>query len=400
MPGMRAANLLRSLSSILLGLFALNSVERCFAQIPTSDHVFILVGENHAYSQIVGSSSMPYLNSLIAANGLATNYDANSHYSIPNYFWLTTGSYVTLHDATTAVFDVDNVTRYLAAAGKTWKAYEESIPSAGYLGPTVEPYEKNHNPFSYFTDVVNSSQKMNIVPFTQLATDIANDQLPNFALIVPDSSHDGHSGTLAAMDGWLKTSIGPLLATAEFGSGGNALLFLTFDESRNSDCLPLAVCPKLPENGGGGHVATVVIGPTVIAGTRSATFYQHPSVLRTALSALGIAGAPGAAQNAPAMLDFFPSASSGCAPGPINQTMTICTPTSGQSVGSPVHITAAASSTTPVKYSQVYVDGVKKYTTTSANIDTFVTLSVGTHKLTVKASNGTLFGTTIYFAVQ
>jgi hypothetical protein len=65
-----------------------------------------------------------------------------------------------------------------------------------------------------------------------------------------------------------------------------------------------------------------------------------------------------------------------------------------------VHITAAASSTTPVKYSQVYVDGVKKYTTTSANIDTFVTLSVGTHKLTVKASNGTLFGTTIYFAVQ
>jgi hypothetical protein len=100
------------------------------------------------------------------------------------------------------------------------------------------------------------------------------------------------------------------------------------------------------------------------------------------------------------MLDFFPSASSGCAPGPVNQTMTICTPTSGQIVTSPVHITAAASSTTPVKYSQVYVDGVKMYATASANIDTFVTLSAGKHKLTVKASNGTLFSTTIYFTVQ
>jgi hypothetical protein len=384
----------------MLGLLGCAHVQRCFAQVPASDHVFILVGENHAYSQIVGNSSMPYLNSLIAANGLATNYDANSHYSIPNYFWLTTGSYVTLHDATTAVFDVDNVTRYLAAAGKTWKAYEESLPYAGYLGPTVEPYEKNHNPFAYFTDVVNSSAKMNIVPFTQLATDIANDQLPNFALIVPNGVHDGHSGTLATMDAWLKSSISPLLATTEFGPGGNALLILTFDESLKSDCLPLTSCPPLPENGGGGRVATVVIGPTVIAGSRSSTFYQHPSALRTALLALGITSAPGAAQNAPAMLDFFPSASSGCAPGPVNQTMTICTPTSGQIVTSPVHITAAASSTTPVKYSQVYVDGVKMYATASANIDTFVTLSAGKHKLTVKASNGTLFSTTIYFTVQ
>jgi acid phosphatase len=368
------------------------------AQVPASDHVFLLMLENHSYSQVVGNSSMPYLNSLIENYGVATNYDSDSHYSLPNYFWLTTGSYVTLDDGTEQVYDVDNVTRYLLAAGKTWKAYEESIPSAGYTGPTVEPYEKNHNPFAYLSDVVNSSEKTNIVPFTQLATDIANNALPNYALITPNSSHDGHSANLSATDTWLSTNLAPLLASPTFQTGGTGILIITFDESIDSDCAPLASCPKLPENGGGGHVATIVIGPNVKRGAQSATFYQHPSTLKTMLTALGISGAPGAASTAPSMTDMF-VASVGCKGAGANETVTICTPSNNQSLGSPVHVTAATTDSKPVKYTQVYLDGAKVYQVMTGAVDTSIAMSAGTHRLTVQASDGAIFKTTIYVTV-
>ena len=400
---MRAARPIQVLTISSVAVFLLLGVLQCGAQVPASDHVVLLVAENHSYSQVVGNTAaMPYLNSLINTYGLATNYDANSHYSIPNYFWLTTGTYVTLNDGSTSVFNVDNVTRYLMSAGKTWKAYEESIPSVGYTGPTVEPYERNHDPFVYLSDVVNSSAKMNIVPFTQFAMDIANNQLPNFSFITPNSKHDGHTANLAAMDQWLKTSLAPLFASPAFQPGGNGLLIITFDESLDADCLPLPVCPKLPENGGGGHVATMLIGPNVLSGKQSATFYQHPSVLKTALLALGIAGAPGAAQSAPAMLDFFSSvtAASTCTASGLNLTMTMCAPSTGQALTSPVHVMAIANSTTPVQYSQVYVDGVKQYQVTGATVDTHMAMTPGSHRVTVQANNGTLFKSTLYITVQ
>jgi hypothetical protein len=37
----------------------------------------------------------------------------------------------------------------------------------------------------------------------------------------------------------------------------------------------------LPENAGGGRVATLVIGPKFKPGYRSTAFYQYPSVLKT-----------------------------------------------------------------------------------------------------------------------
>src|ERR1043166_7049542 len=102
------------------------------AQVPRTDHVFIVAEENHSYESVIRSTAMPYFKSLAQKFGLATQYDANSHYSIPNYFWLTAGAYVTLDDNSTANFDVDNIVRHLLTAGKTWKEYAESLPYACY----------------------------------------------------------------------------------------------------------------------------------------------------------------------------------------------------------------------------------------------------------------------------
>jgi hypothetical protein len=371
----------------------------CLAQVPQSDHVFLLMEENHSYEQVLGNPAMPYLNSLAKSYAVAANYDANSHYSIPNYFWITSGAYVTLNDGTTKKFNVNNVTRLLNSAGKTWKAYEESLPYSGYVGPSTGNYQENHDPFSYFTDVVYSSEKFNIVPFTKFSVDLSNNNLPNYTFIKPNGSHDGHNGNLSAADTWLKTNIAPLLATPMFQPGGDGILIITFDESYDSDCRPLTSCPSLPENGGGGRVATLIISPLVKAGYKSSVFYQHPSVLRTMLLALGISNAPGAAQYAPP-LDVFRSSSSGCVPSSTNPSVTICTPGAGQYVTSPVHVVAETTDSKTVKLMQVYVDGVKKYEVASSSIDTSLTMTSGSHRLAVQASDGTIFKQVVYITVK
>ncbi len=116
------------------------------AQVPKSNHVVLLLEENHSYSSVIGSASMPYLNSLAAQNGLATQYFANTHPSIGNYFMLTTGQIVTNNDALNSTVTVDNMVRHLLTAGKTWKSYAESLPSVGYTGSDVYHYVRRHNP--------------------------------------------------------------------------------------------------------------------------------------------------------------------------------------------------------------------------------------------------------------
>jgi phosphatidylinositol-3-phosphatase len=263
------------------------------ATVPASSHVFLLVEENHSYSQVIGSSAMPYLNSLANKYGLALKYYANTHPSIGNYFMMTAGQIITNNDSDCGTVSNDNVVRHLISAGMTWKSYAESLPYAGYTGCDTGPYAKRHNPFSYFTDVVNSStEKYNLVPFTQFPKDLANNQLPRFSFIVPNLNDDAHNGTLQQADSWLNKNIAPLLASSTFQKDG--ILIIVFDESVDTDI-----------QGGGGHVAAVVIGPKVLSGHKSSITYKHQDTLKTLMQALGMTSFPGAASTASGMGDFF-----------------------------------------------------------------------------------------------
>lgn len=236
---------------------------------------------------------MPYLNSLISQYGLAAQYYANGHPSMPNYLMLTTGQIESFSDSFTGKISDDNVVRELVKAGKSWKAYEESIPSQGYLGGDQGAYVRRHNPFSLLSDVQdNSAQTANIVPFTQFTSDLANNSLPQYAFIAPDVNHDAHNGTLAAADSWLQSNVPALLSNTAFQSSG--LLIITFDESENSDV-----------QNGGGHVATVIISSQAKKGYQSQTMYQHQSILRLILAGSGVDSFPGMAGNAPDMTEFF-----------------------------------------------------------------------------------------------
>lgn len=246
------------------------------ATTPRSNHVVVVVEENHSYNSVINSSSMPYLNSLAAKYGLAVNYYGNVHPSMGNYFMMTTGQVIATSDGYPGTVTANNIVRQLIRKGKTWKVYAESLPSVGYVGSDQYPYVKHHNPMAFFEDVKNSSmEKLNLVPFTQFASDLQNLRLPNFSYVIPNQLHNTHDGTLSAGDQWLKSNIAPLISNAAFKQDG--ILIITFDESVSSDTVH-----------GGGHVTTVVIGPRVIPGKKSRTFSQHQSLLRTIELALGL----------------------------------------------------------------------------------------------------------------
>src|SRR5213082_1098510 len=175
-------------------------------------HVFIVTEENTDYVDVIGNSSMPYLNSLATQYGLATQYYANTHPSIGNYFELATGQILTNDDGSSTIENVDNIVRELVAAGKTWKSYAEDLPSVGYTGGDVGNYARKHNVFALLSDVVNDpAQRSRLVPFTQFATDLANGTLPDFSNVAPNLCNDAHDCSLATADAWLKANIAPLI---------------------------------------------------------------------------------------------------------------------------------------------------------------------------------------------
>lgn len=271
--------------------------------VPQFSHVVVVMEENASYSDVIGSTSMPYLNGLASKYSLATQYFANTHPSIGNYFMLTTGKIETNDDAFSGTITDDNLARQFAKDGKTWKAYAESVPSVGYLGGDSYPYLKHHVPFAYFSDVTGSSaQAANIVPFSTFAGDVSSGNLPNFSFVVPNAEHDAHdcpsggslcqlSDKLATADSWLQSNIGPLINSPAFSS---TLIVVVFDEG---DILDLT--------NGGGHVAAVLISPQVKTGYQGTSQYQHQNLERMIGDALKLSSVPGAGSSAGTLGEFF-----------------------------------------------------------------------------------------------
>jgi hypothetical protein len=281
--------------------------------IPSASHVFLIVEENQSYSTVTNAADpnnyMPWLIGEGNAFGHASNYVTDSSGSLLDYLWLSSGSChgdPTMTDcilppgthsfgctggSCVSPITDDNIFREMIALGMPWKLYAESIPSAGYMGASVFPYDTHHNAAIWYSDVINSTaQQNNIVPFTQFVSDLNNNQLPRYSIIIPDDTHDAHDATPAAADTWLQANIAPLLQQPFFQPCGDALLIITFDNG---------------DGDGAGQVYTAVIGPKVKLGSVSSVAYRHENSLRTILDALGITTRPGAAATVNGMADFF-----------------------------------------------------------------------------------------------
>jgi len=317
----------------------------------------VIAFENHSYEDVVGNANMPYFNNgLLPQGALATNFYANLHGSLANYFWITMGTSLcstsgppysgdpNCADGTLVTADKNNLIRQLLASGKTWKAYQEGMANQGeipegeslaFSGCPGTNYLPRHNPTVYFSDVrqgvpadatcssnpsaqlscPNSNlQGCNEIPYaSNFQADLNNHALPNFSFITPDIFHDAHDGTLGDADNWMSTEVNSILNSSYFQPGGDGLLIVWWDEGSLGDVSPeddrcsSGVVGNDPETGisCGGRIAVVMAGPNVKHGFQSATYYQHQNLLRTIGEALGITNFPGASSGAPDMADMF-----------------------------------------------------------------------------------------------
>jgi hypothetical protein len=60
--------------------------------VPQLNHVFVIMMENHGYSQIVNNPNAPFINKYAKAANAATNYFAIAHPSLTNYLEVVGGS--------------------------------------------------------------------------------------------------------------------------------------------------------------------------------------------------------------------------------------------------------------------------------------------------------------------
>src|SRR5216683_1791687 len=210
-------------------------------------HVFLIVLENHSAQEALTGD---FTASLAAKYGVANNYHAITHPSVPNYLALTSG-------------------------GVTWRAYMEGLGEGGCLNSPV-PYDPGHNPFAFY----GGSCPSNVVPFTSFAGDLAGNT-PRFSWITPDRCHDTHDCSVATGDEWLKQTVGQITQSRAWKSGG--VLFVTWDEddgSASNQVLTLVLAP------GRGH-------------RQSSAPYDHYSLLATIEDILGVGRLGHAAQAQP-----------------------------------------------------------------------------------------------------
>jgi hypothetical protein len=242
--------------------------------VPAFSHVFVIVMENHEYGSIIGSSAAPYINSLANSYGLATNYYAASHPSLPNYLALTAGStFGITSDCTTCYVSATNIADQVEASGRSWKAYMEDMPSPCFTGPSSGNYAMKHDPFMYYNDIRNNAARCaaHVVPFTQFWADMSSGAVPNFVWVTPNMCNDMHDCSVATGDAWLRSVVPTITGSAAYRNGG--VLFITWDEGSTS----AGCCGDTY----GGHVATLVISPRSINGYRSAVAENHYGLLRT-----------------------------------------------------------------------------------------------------------------------
>ncbi len=248
-------------------------------------HVAVIVMENKEYGDVIGSASAPFINGLARRSALARGMYAVTHPSLPNYLALTGGSTFGINsDCTACSVGATSIVDQLEGSHISWRAYMEGLPQPCFTGASAGEYAKKHDPFVYYTRIVdNPAWCAHVVPLTRLSADERAGALPRFIWITPNLCHDMHDCSVAVGDRFLSSLVPPLLRS--LGHGG--LLFITWDEGASD-----AGCCRLAS---GGHVATIVAGPGAKRGARLITPTDHYSLLATIEDLLGLGRLSGAA---------------------------------------------------------------------------------------------------------
>ncbi len=241
--------------------------------------VVVIVMENHDYADVATGS--PFLDSLARRCGLATNYWAITHPSLPNYIAMTSGETTGFvgTDCTAGPGCVSRSPSIFEQVAAEWKGYAEGMTSnCARVDEASSRYAVRHNPAVYYTRIASECTRLD-VPLEDsekgLEHDLAQDTLPAFSFITPDLVDDEHDAPLEEGDAWLKTWVTKILRSDAYRSGSTAL-FVTYDEGGDYG-----------GSTGPSHVYTVVASRSTRPGTRAHARFDHYSLLRTWEDLLG-----------------------------------------------------------------------------------------------------------------
>ena len=298
-------------------------------KIPLYKHIFVIIAENKAYSQIIGSPNAPRFNQLAKTYGLASNFYGEVHPSEANYVAMLGGSSFGIHDDdafycqpgstdafcshakdsgyVTHTVTAKSLTNQLEQKGLTWKGYFEDLPRPGAKA-VVHPnviralYAAKHNGFMNYKSVQDDPKlAQKIVGLEQLTADLKSGNVPNYSHIILNQCHEMHGlpecrgsdPLIQTGDAEVGKVVDQIMQSSIWSLPNNSAIVLTFDEDNNpaQKTEPQGCCgfdPKSSANFGGGHIATIVITNHGVRGVVDATPYNHYSLLRSTEEAFGI----------------------------------------------------------------------------------------------------------------
>jgi len=360
---------MRALAAALIFAGALSQPARA-ADNAVPDHIFVIMMENHGTSQIIGNTAdARFINQLAHRYGVALNYHGVTHPSLPNYLAAISGDFQGIWDdckagpavtcapeefvvgagdatdPTSAVytdptsplfgkvppqltpaqvasstgtphwFAGDTIVDQLEAKSMTWKAYMQSLPVVGsdieywpvVSGSTYKLYAQKHNPFMYFSKIRNSPGRVaNIVPLPELASDLAENNVPDFVWISPDQCNDMHGvsdgaplgypacsfpasgldhGAIQLGDAFLQQTVPQIMNSSAWSK--NSIIVIAWDED-DYNGYPTGCCGSPTGTAGsfgnvlGGELApAIVIRSSSPAHRESNNPYNHYSLLGT-----------------------------------------------------------------------------------------------------------------------
>jgi phosphatidylinositol-3-phosphatase len=280
---------------------------------PGIKHVFLIVEENRDWSDIVGSSAFPYINSLLDTGAHAENYHnvplgQELHPSEPNYIVMEAGDTLGLesddspsenHSSTST----DHLVTFMEEAGISWTSYQEGISGDECPLQETDVYAPKHNPMVYFQDVTDNNSPTSryciehVRPYEELEQDLTSNNVANYNFLTPDLCNDMHDdGCDGEADAWLSREIPMIMASDAYKDNG--VIFLTWDE------------------GGSGNepIGMIVMSPLAKPGYSNTIAYTHASLLRTIQDIFGLQPYLGAAADAENLADLFVS---GAIPDPL-----------------------------------------------------------------------------------
>lgn len=246
--------------------------------LPVFNHIYVIIMENKEYGSIVGSSSAPYINSLIAHYGQVTNLYAETHPSEPNYIALTSGGLQGTSTDGSYDLTVPNLFDQIEASGRSWHVYAQGYPGncyRPYIADVVSDgtgaagdYVRKHNPAISYTSISGSPARC--ANITKLAG--FDPATSDFEMIIPNEINDMHSSSTGAGDAFLKVFVPEIVDSPAFA---RSVLFITWDEGSSNDQ-------------GGGHIATIVVSPGMKPASSFTGPATHYSMLRTIELAWGL----------------------------------------------------------------------------------------------------------------